>query len=175
MYCCEQCLENIWNCRFIDGYIRAECALCGFEIELEIKEDRKCPVFYIDGGCYGNGRKDIKKRKMISVVSDSGGEILIEEPNLGGSNNIAEFIALERVMEYAIANNLDKIKVITDSKNNLAWFYGKKIGKNINDGEGTLKIKQNIERMKQKVRANLKWEGRESNLAGHYIENTYNL
>jgi len=132
-------------------------------------------TFYIDGGCSGNGQHDLSKRRMISVVADSKGTILIDEHNIGGSNNIAEFLALQRVLEYAIANNIKDIQVITDSRNNQAWFKSKRIGRKINDYPRTQEIKNKIEAMKPQLVIDLVWKGRNENLAGNYIENKYTL
>ena len=130
---------------------------------------------FIDGGCSGNGQRDLSKRKMVSVVSDHLGNVIIEEESVGGSNNIAEFIALKRSLEHAVHSQLKEVEIITDSRNNIAWFKGKKIGKKVNDFERTNKIKSEIDILKQKLNVNIVWKPREENLAGHYIESRYSL
>lgn len=34
---CEKCLENNWEIKFIDGFIRATCRLCGHEVEFKAR------------------------------------------------------------------------------------------------------------------------------------------
>lgn len=126
-------------------------------------------VFYIDGGCLGNEQKYLSLRRMISVVADDKGNVLQEIKNDGGSNNIAEFIALKYALQYAINHGIGAIKIITDSKNNIAWFNGKKIGRKVNDYAQTKAIKDEIEILKTSVKIEIEWKDREENLAGHYI------
>ena len=53
-------------------------------------------ILYADGGCSGNDQPDLSKRKMVAVVSDEHGTVLIEKHEHGGSNNIAELIAVKK-------------------------------------------------------------------------------
>ena len=46
-------------------------------------------ILYSDGGCSGNEQLDPSKRKMVAVVSDEHGKVLIDKHVEGGSNNIA--------------------------------------------------------------------------------------
>lgn len=41
MYACQQCLENNWKFKYIDGWILATCQECGFEVEFEAKKKIK--------------------------------------------------------------------------------------------------------------------------------------
>jgi ribonuclease HI len=132
-------------------------------------------TIYIDGGCSGNSRKDYSKRKMISVVCDSSNIILSEEEvNNGGSNNIAEFLALKDALKWCIQNKIKEIRIITDSKNTTYWFKKLKKGKQ-NNYKLVLQIRKEIMKLKKQVKVNLEWQPRETNLAGIYIENKYKL
>lgn len=35
---CDQCLENNWSFKYIEGYVRATCNLCGHEVEFQSKK-----------------------------------------------------------------------------------------------------------------------------------------
>lgn len=129
---------------------------------------------YIDGGCTNNNQKNLNLRKMVSVVSDDKGNILIEKENVGGSNNIAEFIALKEAMLYCAKNDIKNVDVITDSRNNTCWFKRLKRKKQ-NDFDRVADIKKEIDILKQIVKINLIWQPRAGNLAGQYIENKFNL
>jgi ribonuclease HI len=131
------------------------------------------PILFVDGGCSGNGGP-MKSRRMISVVADQFGKVLSEEKNNGGSNNIAEFIALKNAIKYAIEQGWKEVEIITDSMNNTHWFKKLKQGKQ-NDFAWVKKIKDEIDILKQKIEIDLIWRPREENRAGHYIEEQYNL
>ena len=88
-------------------------------------------TLYVDGGCIGNAQRDITKRKMVSVVTKKDGTVVVEEHNEGGSNNIAELIAVKEALKYCLSVGKDSAKIITDSKNNLSWVYGSKVGNKI--------------------------------------------
>lgn len=137
---------------------------------------------YIDGGCSGNKQPDMTKRTMISIVTDETGKVLVDKNNHGGSNNIAEFIALEDAIDYALKNKQKKVRIITDSQNNISWFNrddskhkSQKAIKRLNDPEWYQAIKERIDLLKQYIDIELEWVGREENLAGQYIENRYSL
>ena len=130
---------------------------------------------YIDGGCSNNGQKDISIRKMISVVTDDGGTVLTDIEGFGGSNNIAELIALREAIIWAIKNKLDEVQIISDSKNTLAWYRNGVKNKKINDYQRTVAILEEIKTLRKLIKIDLRWLPREDNLAGHYIENCYNL
>lgn len=129
---------------------------------------------FIDGGCSNNNQMNQNLRKMVSVVSDEKGKILVEKESQGGSNNIAEFIALKEAMLYCAKNNIKNVQIITDSRNNTCWFRRLKRKKQ-NDFERVSDIKKEIDVLKQIVEVNLIWRPREENLAGQYIENKFNL
>ena len=113
---------------------------------------------------------------MIIVVATPDANIVREDIEEGGSNNIAEFIALKAALEHAAQQGVKEVRILTDSRNNLAWFH--KEGKNfkkINDPARVTSIKQEIELLKSKMVVSLKWIRREDNLAGQYIEKKYSL
>ncbi len=129
---------------------------------------------YIDGGCSMSNQKDLSKRNMVSVVTDEDGEVLVEKQEKGGSNNIAEFLALKEALKYCVRKGIDRITIITDSRNNTFWFKKLKRGKQ-NDFERVFRIRRKINKLKKGIEINLIWEPRETNLAGQYIEDFYNL
>lgn len=130
---------------------------------------------YTDGGCSGNEQRDLSKRKMVSVVSDSQGNILIEKITEGGSSNIAELIAVKEALLYAKNNGFKELEIRTDSKNNFAWVLGEKVGQGINDRPLVLNLKTSINAVRQTVNLNMVWIPREENVAGDYIEKKYAL
>ncbi len=130
---------------------------------------------YVDGGCSGNDQLDLAKRKMVSVVTDSYGGLLKERIETGGSNNIAELLAVYDALEWCHAHKVLAVEVMTDSRNNLSWVFGKKVGKHINDRERVLSLKRDIELLRQTIALTLTWLPRDENLAGHYIESRYGL
>jgi len=73
-----------------------------------------------------------------------------------------------------VANKIGDVEIRTDSRNNLAWVLGKKVGKKINDRDAVLALKTSIDPASQ-LALSLKWIPREQNLAGHYIEQKYQL
>lgn len=128
-------------------------------------------TLFIDGGCSGNYQKDPKNREMVSVVVGETGEVIREEHISGGSNNIAEFIALMMAMEYATEVREPDVTIITDSRNNIAWFNKTtKFSKKINDPEAVAKIKEEIEGMKKLLNVTIEWCSREVNMAGLYLD-----
>jgi ribonuclease HI len=131
-------------------------------------------ILYIDGGCSGNQFIDKNKVKMISVVSDEQGNVLSEENNIGGSNNIAELIAVKNALSYCFKEGILDVEIRTDSRNNIAWVYGN-VGKKLVDKELVLKIKEHIIELLKSIKLKLVWIPREENIAGHYIENKYSL
>lgn len=51
MYECQQCLNNNWTYKHIDGYVIATCLICGNEVEFL---DRK-----------GRNKRDNKQKTLI--------------------------------------------------------------------------------------------------------------
>ena len=132
-------------------------------------------ILYTDGGCSGNEQLDPSKRKMVAVVSDEHGTVLIDKHVEGGSNNIAELLAVKEALSWCIANKIGDVEIRTDSRNNLSWVLGKKVGKKINDRNAVIVLKTSIDACRSQLSLFLRWIPREQNLAGHYIEKKYQL
>lgn len=130
---------------------------------------------YVDGGCSGNGQFDLSKRKMVSVVTDESGAVISEQSAAGGSNNIAELLAVELALAYCESRNISAVKILTDSRNNLAWTFGKKVGKKLNDRALVIETKRRIDSLMLGRNVQMAWIPREQNRAGHYIERTHGL
>jgi ribonuclease HI len=131
-------------------------------------------ILYTDGGCSGNDQPDASKREMIAVVSDSNGNVLVEIQVHGGSNNIAELLAVKEALAWATEHGYEAIEIRTDSRNNLAWVAGR-IGKRLNDRGTVLDLYASINRLRERVQVDLVWIPRDVNLAGQYIEARYGL
>jgi ribonuclease HI len=135
-------------------------------------------TLYIDGGCSGNGQRDLSKRRMISVVTDEAGVVLSETLTAGGSNNVAELIAVRDAIRWCGMKGIRRAHVMTDSRNNLSWAFSAstKVGKAINDRETVLSLKAEITAaFVTGFDLTLTWVPREDNLAGHYIERVHAL
>lgn len=129
---------------------------------------------YIDGGCSGNAQKDLSKRHMIAVVTDSQGNVLYESEKVGGSNNIAELWAfVEAIAIGAAAWPGALLTIYTDSRNTIAWAKCRKVGQGINDRQAVLDLQARIKATP--VAFHLVWIPREKNKAGHVIEAKYAL
>ncbi len=134
------------------------------------------PVFYVDGGCSGNGQLDVKARTMVAVVTAADGTVLSEQEHLdGGSNNIAELLAVRDAVAHAAATGVTAVEIRTDSRNNFSWVLGRKVGRDINDRTRVLELKAEIDALRARVQLKLVWVPREHNVAGHYIERKYCL
>jgi hypothetical protein len=80
-----------------------------------------CTVF-TDGGCSNNNQPELFKRHMRAVVlAEWDGRILADIQQRGGSNNIAEFMAVEQALLWAKLYGYTQLEIRTDSRNNLAW------------------------------------------------------
>jgi ribonuclease HI len=131
-------------------------------------------TLYVDGGCSHNNQHDASKREMIAVVSDSNGNVLSETQAHGGSNNIAELLAVKEGLVWATEHGYEAIEIRTDSRNNLAWVAGR-IGNKLNDRAAVLDLYNSINRLRGRVQVDLVWIPRDVNLAGQYIEARYGL
>jgi len=112
---------------------------------------------------------------MVSVVTNDQGVVLMETHTTGGSSNIAELIAVREALTWCARQQIPDVRVFTDSRNNFAWTYGKKLGKKLNDRDRVVALRREIDELRQRVNLALVWIGRDQNLAGHYIERTYHL
>ena len=104
----------------------------------------KPKVIYVDGGCAGNQQKDISQRRMVTCIYDEDmvtmdGKKFQIRPSIekGGSNNIAEIMAVFEALRYAIDGGFDDIIIKMDSKVAYFWIKNGIKKKNINDFERT--------------------------------------
>jgi ribonuclease HI len=132
-------------------------------------------ILYTDGGCSGNDQRDLAKRKMVALVTDESGLVISEELRDGGSNNIAELLAVRNAVQYARDQGVRHLQIKTHSRNNFAWVYGRKVGKKINDQETVMRLRDEIDTLRTFVTVELIWVPREQNLAGFVIEQKYCL
>lgn len=130
-------------------------------------------VLYVDGGCHGNSQPDLSKRKMIAVVTDDQGIVLIDKHDIGGSNNVAELLAVKEALVWCSVHQIPEVEIRTDSMNNLSWVFSKKVGKKVSDRSLIMNIKTSVNALRQTIKLDLVWVPREDNLAGHFIEETY--
>ena len=133
-------------------------------------------ILYIDGGCSGNGQHDLTKRRMVSVVTDEAGIVLSETLTAGGSNNIAELLAVRDAIRWCGMQGIHQAHVMTDSQNNQSWTFGTKVGMGINDRPTVMTIKAELTAaFVAGFDLTLTWVPREQDLAGHYIERVHAL
>lgn len=132
-------------------------------------------VLYVDGGCSGNEQRDMTKRHMVRVVTDELGAVVSDIHRTGGSNNIAELAAIRDALVWCDKNGLREVEIRTDSRNNLAWVEGSKVGKQINDRPTVLALRHEIHLLRQSIQLRLVWVPRKDNKAGHHIEAEYLL
>jgi len=145
-------------------------------------------VIHVDGSCKGNQQKNIKKRRMYTCVvveelAKAGKPLNYMGPNdgsqinivliRGGSNNIAELIAIENGLKIARGLMYDEVLIKTDSSNNIAWINKDEIkSKKINDLKLTKKIHRRIKDIwiPQFKKVEFELVPREENLAGIVLE-----
>jgi ribonuclease HI len=92
----------------------------------------------------------------------------------GGSNNIAELLAVKEALVWATEHGFEAVEIWTDSRTNLAWVAGR-IGNRLNDRGAVLDLYEGINRLRERVRVDLVWIPRDANLAGQYIEARFGL
>jgi ribonuclease HI len=119
---------------------------------------------------------------MVSVVTDSAGSVISEVENHGGSNQLAEFIAIEHAIEEALKSKWKKVLIITDSRTAIIWadrddaekLKPKKLAK-MNDPEWYQAVKGRVDDLRRFIDVTFEWCPRSESLAGHYIEERYGL
>src|SRR3972149_18536 len=127
-------------------------------------------ILYTDGGCKGNEQRTLSRRQMTALVTDADGVVLAARVLPGGSNNIAELLAVQYALEWCVLHEVPSVEIRTDSRNTLAWVKSKRVGKNCNDRAYVLRIKQRIATLRHVIGLTLTWIPREENKAGHKIE-----
>ena len=130
-------------------------------------------TIYTDGGCEGNGQRDLAQRHMRSVARLDTGEIIADEHTDGGSNNIAELRAVCLALRWAREQGLREIQIRTDSQVILVWLRGKRLGTHLNDRTMVETLRAEVAGLSVDMRLILAWIPREDNIAGHYIESRY--
>jgi ribonuclease HI len=98
-------------------------------------------VIYTDGGCAGNEQKDLTRRRMIAVATDERGAVLTETKQAGGSNNIAELLAVRDALSWCCSHKVPVVEIRTDSRNNFSWVLGNNVGEQVNDRDTVLQLK----------------------------------
>lgn len=133
-------------------------------------------ILFVDGGCTNNNQLDYNKRDMVSVVTDEKSNIISEKlEKQGGSNNIAEILAVRNALNYCFEKKIKEVIIYTDSRVNIAWVYNKRLGKKLNNRERVIQIRSEIKEFLKFIDLILILIPRDENLAGIYIENKYNL
>ncbi|MDI6820919.1 MAG: ribonuclease H-like domain-containing protein [Patescibacteria group bacterium] len=127
-------------------------------------------ILYVDGGCSNSNQKNQAIRKMVMVVTDESGNVLVEKTQEEGSNNIAELLAIKEALMWISVNKVDNVLIKTDSKIALTWIHSKKLGKHLNNRELTTTIRDIIRALMKGILVSFVWIPREESLAGHYIE-----
>lgn len=151
-------------------------------VNIKVKrENQKETILFVDGWCSKSNQKNVKDRIMIWVVTDDTGKVLEEKRKKGGSNNIAEFLAIREALKYCVVNNIKNVVICSDSSCAISWYYKefdeeKFLNKKINNAQEVLNIKKDIDCLLLEMENIIvKQIPREENLAGHYIENKYSL
>lgn len=108
---------------------------------------------------------------MRGCVTSETGEVLWRFDNLpGGSNNIAELLAVLWALKVAARAGHEQVEIVTDSVNNLAWARGHRPGMKINDRPQVLAIQAEIAALEMDFTMTL--VPRDRNLAGLVLERT---
>jgi len=100
-------------------------------------------IIYTDGGCRGNHEKDLSKRRMVICVVDDQIKDHFQircGTKPGGSNNIAELLAIFEGMVYAFNNKYKNLLLKVDSQVAYHWINKQKVSGKVNDPEFTKKV-----------------------------------
>ena len=130
---------------------------------------------FVDGGCSGNSQRDITRRRMRAAVVTTRGVIVAECIRDGGSNNIAELLAVYEALAWCRACGIKAVTLYTDSRNNFAWVFGSRLGKRLADRAAVSDLQAEITALRADVELRLQWVPRDDNRAGHYLEKTYGV
>jgi ribonuclease HI len=115
------------------------------------------------------------KRRMVMVVADENGTVLRERKRPGGSNNIAELEAVRDALEWCVDHQVRRVEIRTDSRNTLAWVFGRKVGKKLNDLQTVLQLRAEVAALRARIDLRMTWVPRDVNTAGIYIEGRYGV
>jgi ribonuclease HI len=136
-------------------------------------------ILFVDGGCSGNSQRDLRKRNMVMVVCNRKGVPLVEKTEIGGSNNIAEFLAILEAVKINCHFQRSSL-ILSDSKIALGWASLAKKGKvpgsrrlqAMNDPQKVLDLFKEFFKI-YVPQIKFSYIPRHKNLAGIYIENKY--
>ena len=143
-------------------------------------------ILYTDGACKFNNSTDISKRKMYICFVDSSKKDIPSDPMMrnfqirepiaisrqyGGSNNLAELIALHECLTYCIKWRYKDILIKVDSKILSYWFKSGKVKKDINLPGITQEILNKTKELEKKFDSiKLEVISRNDNLAGWKLD-----
>jgi ribonuclease HI len=129
-------------------------------------------ILYTDGGCAGNSQRNQSQRIMRVAVLHEYGAVLVDRTARGGSNNLAELLAIEAALAWCARAPIAAVQVRTDSQNAINWIRHGRVGTTVNDPAATRRILARIAEWRQMIRATFTWLPRARNLAGQYLEDT---
>jgi len=112
-------------------------------------DERK--ILYCDGACKSNNKKDQSQRRMFICYVDESipGHFQIRaRMQKGGSNNIAELLAIDQTLCYALNKGYKNILIRTDSQVVYHWIENGGIRGKVNNPEFTQKLLDRITRLR---------------------------
>ncbi len=144
---------------------------------LSINESK---ILYVDAGTQNNGQRG--RQRTIIVVCDENGLVLLERWIGDYTNNEGEIIAIKNALEE-VAPDRQKM-IYSDSTIAVGWTlrgwkpklrnkHRNTVGKELND-RLALCIEQ-AGKLLRETKSSIEWIPREDNLAGHYIEKTFDI
>lgn len=94
-------------------------------------------IVHVDGSCLRNNQLDQSIRRMSVGIYDTNADYFQHEVALekGGSNNIAELLAVLSGLRYTRDQGIREVGIVTDSSTAVAWLKKDKVGKKVNDPE----------------------------------------
>ena len=174
MSSCKNCLENQWDFKIIEEWVKATCLLCDSEVmflkrkrkrTIEPKTFPKKTTYYSDGYLIGSNPSDIGGGY---TVTDGYGKVVAEEEvrKEGFTSNEAELLGACKAIEIVKRGDT----VIIDSQVVRCW-----IGKDVKSKArpDLYKIAKVARQEMLKKEIKLIWRPREENLAGQYNEEVH--
>lgn len=123
---------------------------------------------YTDGASKGNGSSS--QRAQIAVYDESRRQIVVDESVGNRTNNEAEFLAILRALDYAIAQGMvGDVCIVTDSQLTCNQILGRWKVK----AEHLRPMVAACQRKLKEAGAHITWVPREQNHAGRYIEGLF--